>query len=124
MSHDLIADTLNEIMNAKRARKGKVIVDRYSKLLLNVLDIAKKYNYIKDFKTNKTQLEISFGELHECKAIKPRFNVNILNLDKYFRRYLPSVDMGIIIISTNKGLITHHEAFENKIGGCLIAYFY
>jgi len=32
--------------------------------------------------------------------------------------------MGILIISTNKGLITHNEAFEEKIGGCLIAYFY
>src|SRR3989344_3644562 len=124
MSHDIIADTLNEIMNAKRSRKEKVIVDKYSKLLLNVLEIAKKFKYIKDYKTDKTKLEILFGELHECKAIKPRYNVNKSNIDKYFRRYLPSVDMGIIIISTNKGLITHHEAFEKNIGGSLIAYFY
>ncbi|MEK6827540.1 MAG: 30S ribosomal protein S8 [Nanoarchaeota archaeon] len=32
--------------------------------------------------------------------------------------------MGTMIISTNKGLITHEEAKEEDIGGCLIAYFY
>ncbi|MEM3112813.1 MAG: 30S ribosomal protein S8 [Candidatus Pacearchaeota archaeon] len=124
MSQDVIADALNEIMNSKRARKNSVVVKRYSKLLLDILEIAKKYNYVDDFKTNKNKLEIYFSNIHECKAIKPRYNVNKINIVKYFRRYLPAVDIGIIIISTNRGLITHHEAIENKIGGSLIAYFY
>ena len=47
MSHDIVADTLNEIMNAKRARKNLVVVKRYSKLLLKVLEIGKNNGYIK-----------------------------------------------------------------------------
>jgi hypothetical protein len=29
-----------------------------------------------------------------------------------------------MIVSTNKGLVTHQEAQEEQIGGSLIAYFY
>jgi small subunit ribosomal protein S8 len=69
-------------------------------------------------------LEISIGDLWECKAIKPRFTVDKTTIEKYRRRYLPSRNFGTMILSTNKGLMTHEEAFEEKIGGCLIAYFY
>ena len=64
------------------------------------------------------------GELLDCKAIKPRFSVNKTQIDKYRRRYLPARDLGIVIVSTNEGLMTHEEALEKKIGGSLIAYFY
>ena len=35
MSQNIIADTLNQIMNAKKARKTEVVVDKHSKLLIN-----------------------------------------------------------------------------------------
>lgn len=124
MSQDIIADTLNEIMNAKRSRKMSVVVDRHSKLLLKVLEIAKKSGYIESYKTEKTKLEIKIGNLNECRVIKPRFNVGKDEIFKYMKRYLPARDMGIIVISTNKGIITHIEATEKNIGGTLIAYFY
>lgn len=123
MSHDIIADGLNEIMNAKRARKNEIIVKRYSKLLLNVLEVAKKHGYILELKVNGLELEIKFN-LNECKAIKPRFDVQLKDFDKYTRRYLPSRDFGILIVSTSNGLMTLQEAEEKNLGGCLIAYFY
>ena len=123
MSHDMIADTLNEIMNAKRAGKSQVVVKRHSKLLLEVLKVAKKHGYVQEISVKGRELEIKFN-LNECKAIKPRFDVQIEDIEKYVRRYLPSRDFGIIIISTSSGLITQQEATEKNIGGCLIAYFY
>jgi len=122
MSHDIIADTLNEIMNAKRARKNSITVRKYSKLLLNVLEVAKKKGYIESFKAGK-ELEIKFN-LNKCKAIKPRFDVQVEDIDKYIKRFLPARDFGILIISTNKGLMTQDESIENNLGGCLVAYFY
>ena len=125
MSHDIIADALNELMNAKRARKDIVIVDRFSKLLLKILKIGKNLGYIEDYKTNDTRLEIKFTDkLNQFRVIKPRFNVTKQGIDKYLRRYLPAKDMGAIIISTDKGLMTHQNAIEKNIGGALIAYFY
>jgi len=124
MSQDIIADTLNEIMNAKRAGKSSIITKKHSKVLIGVMKIAKENNYILDYKIDGTKMEITAGELNECRAIKPRFNVTLGSYDKYMRRFLPARNMGIIIVSTNKGLMTHIEAIEKNLGGALIAYFY
>ena len=45
MSQDIVADALNEIMNAKKARKSEIALNKNSKLLRNVLDIAKERGY-------------------------------------------------------------------------------
>lgn len=123
MSQDVIADCLNEIMNAKRARKQEVTVKRYSRLLLNILEVAKKHGYVESYKVRERELEIKF-KLNECKAIKPRFDVKTDEIEKYTRRYLPARGFGIIVISTSRGLMTHEECLQENIGGCLIAYFY
>ena len=126
MSQDLVSDTLNNIMNAKRARKNAIVVTRYSKLLLNLLDIMKRYGYIEGYKANETEksVEIKLGKMNRCNSIKPRFYVSVKSIEKYIRRYLPAKDFGILIISTNKGLITHDEAVEKNIGGSLVAYVF
>ena len=125
MSHDVIADGLNNIMNAKRAGKESVVLTRFSKVLIKVLEIAKENNYIKDFKEGKGDLEIIFDkELNLIRSIKPRNNVTVKRIEFYMRRYLPAKDMGVIVISTNKGLMTHKDAFEKNLGGSLIAYMY
>jgi ribosomal protein S8 len=123
MSQDIISDALNQVMNAKRARKSSVMIRRHSKLLIEVLELAKKKKYIESFKVNGEDLEIKFN-LNECKAIKPRFDVRVNEIDKYVKRFLPSRDFGMIVISTSKGLMTNTEAVEKNIGGSLIAYFY
>lgn len=126
MSQDIVSDALNMIKNAKRANKESVYIGRISNLLIEILKIMKQKGAIKKYKIDsKTKsIEIDLGDIYECKAIKPRFTVDRDQIEKYRRRYLPSRKMGTVIISTNKGLITHEEAQQEKIGGCLIAYFY
>ncbi|MFH1500691.1 MAG: 30S ribosomal protein S8 [archaeon] len=124
MSQDIVADALNQIMNAKKAGRNSVTVNRHSKLLLKVLEVAKKEGYIDSFETKQTNLRIDFTKINFCKAIKPRFNVKIEGIDKYIRRYLPSRNFGVIIISTSQGLMVHQKAYEKNLGGSLIAYFY
>lgn len=126
MSQDVVADALNMIRNAKNAGKESIDVKRISKVLIEVLKIMKLHGAIKKYKINsrKKSMEITIGDMFTCKAIKPRFTVNKDQIEKYRRRYLPARNMGIVIISTNKGLKTHEEALEEGIGGSLIAYFY
>ena len=126
MSHDIVADALNMIKNATKAKKEIVKINRISNLLIEVLKIMKQKGAIKKYKINAEEksLEITIGELFECKAIKPRFSVTKDQIEKYRRRYLPSRNFGTVIVSTNKGLMTHEEAQEEKIGGSLVAYFY
>ena len=126
MSQDIVADALNMIKNAKNAGKETVKIDKISNLLIEILKIMKQKGAIKKYKIDSKEksLEVTIGELSECKAIKPRFSVDRKQIEKYRRRYLPSRNIGTVIISTNKGLVTNEEAQEEKIGGCLMAYFY
>ncbi len=126
MSQDTVADALNMMKNAKKARKESIEVSMVSNLLIEILKIMKQKNAIKKYKINPKEksVEITLGEISECKAIKPRFTVQKDQIEKYERRYLPARGMGTIIVSTNKGLMTNEEAEEEGIGGSLIAYFY
>jgi ribosomal protein S8 len=123
MSQDIVADALNQIMNAKRARKEETVIERHSKLLINTLELMKKLGYI-EYQIENRKVIISLKEINECKSIKPRFNVSVSEIDRYVRRFLPARNFGHVIISTNKGLMTHEKAIENKIGGSLIAYIF
>jgi small subunit ribosomal protein S8 len=123
MSQDLLADILNQIMNAKRAKKENLVITKYSKLLVKVLDMMKQYGYI-EYELADGKLRITMKEINECMAIKPRYTVGKSEIEKYVRRFLPARNFGFVVVSTSKGLMTHQEAVENKIGGSLIAYFY
>ncbi|MFZ5955014.1 MAG: 30S ribosomal protein S8 [Nanoarchaeota archaeon] len=123
MSQDVIADALNQIMNAKKVKKNFIEIRHHSKVLINLLNIMKEKGYINFHEENK-KIIIELIKLNECYAIKPRFNVGVNEINKYLRRFLPSRNFGTLIISTNKGLMEHEKAEENKIGGSLIAYFY
>lgn len=126
MSQDVVSDALNMMQNAKKARKEIVIVNRISKILVEVLKIMKDKEAVKKYKIDSKDksVEITLGKFFECRAIKPRFTVKVEQIEKYRRRYLPSRDMGTVIVSTSKGLMTHTEAQEKNIGGSLVAFFY
>ena len=126
MSQDIVADALNMMLNAKKARKEIVRVNRISNLLIEVLKIMKQKEAIKRYKIDSKNkfAEITLGNFLECRAIKPRFTVKKEDLEKYKRRYLPARNIGAIIVSTNRGLRTHEDALQEGLGGCLIAYFY
>lgn len=124
MSQDVLSDTLNQMMNALRANKTSVTVKKHSKLLISVLAIAKLKGYVKSYKVDKNNLTIEFDKLNGCNAIKPRFIVKSTEMEKYVLRYLPAKDLGILIVSTNKGIMTHQTAEEQNVGGSLIAYMY
>ena len=125
MTQDILSSALNNIMNAKKAGKKSCEINYSNKILISVLEIMKKNEYIESYKLKGDKFSsilVDIGKLNECKSIKPRFYVSINNMDKYIRRFLPAKDFGIIIISTSNGLMTHKDAAENNVGGSLIAY--
>lgn len=126
MAQDIVSDALNMIKNAKRAGRESVRINRISDLLIEILKIMKQKEAIKRYKidSKNRSVEVVFGDFIECRAIKPRFTVNKDQIEKYRRRYLPARNIGTMIISTNKGLMTNEEAMEKETGGILISYFY
>ena len=125
MSQDVVADGLNEIMNAKRVEKRELVIRRYSKVLLGLLEMMKVAGHI-DYEVNEEEgsVVVKLIKLNECRAVKPRYYVGVDGIDKYLRRFLPSRNFGTLVISTNKGLVSHKNAVKNKLGGSVVAYFY
>jgi small subunit ribosomal protein S8 len=126
MSQDIIADTLNQMMNALQANQQELEVKKHSKFLLSILAIAKLKDYVESYQVDQASkiLKIKLGKLNGCNAIKPRLIVKKDEIERYIKRYLPAKNLGILIISTPQGLMTHQTAIEKNLGGSLIAYFY
>ncbi len=129
MQHDVLSDAMSSIKNAARAGKKIITIKPASKLIGRVLKIMQDHGYIEEFEYQEDGRGGKFivklaPTINDCGAIKPRFPVKRVNLEKYEARYLPAQDFGIIILTTSKGVITHKQAKELGIGGKLLAYVY
>ena len=125
MSQDIVADGLNQIMNAKRIEKRELVIKRCSKVLLNLFEMMKARGHI-DFEVDveAKSVRVKVLKLNECRAVKPRYYVGVADIDKYLRRFLPSRNFGTLVISTNKGMLDQKEAVKENLGGSVVAYFY
>lgn len=126
---DNLANVLSTMKNAEAAGKNEVIVKPNSKVITAVLSILKKEKYIADFKVRGdlrggTIVVKLAKQINNTGVIKPRFAVTVDKLEKFEKRYLPAKDFGRIILSTSKGIMTHLEAKDKRLGGVLIAYVY
>ncbi len=125
MSQDIVADGLNQIMNAKRIGKRELTITRISKVLTKLFEMMKEKGHIDfDVDVEARTVSVKILKLNECKAVKPRYYVGVSDIDKYLRRFLPSRNFGTLVISTNKGMLGHAEAVKGNLGGSVVAYFY
>ncbi|MFH1589771.1 MAG: 30S ribosomal protein S8 [archaeon] len=124
-----IANVLSFIQNNERLGKNEVITLNNSKMIKGILEIMQREGYlgsfeeIKDSKGNFLKINL-IGKVNKVNVIRPQFQIKINQYEKFEKRFLPAKNFGIIIISTNQGLLTHTEAKEKKLGGKLIAYCY
>ena len=127
--NDTLANTLSLILIDEKAGKNESKVRPSSKIIKKVLDVMKSNNYIGDFeeikdgKGNMIKLNL-IGNINKCGVIKPRYSVKKDEFEKFEERYLLARSMGILIVSTPFGIITHNEAKKKGIGGKLLAYCY
>ena len=56
--------------------------------------------------------------------VKPRWSLKSEQIEEYESRYLPAQGFGVLILTTNKGVLSHEEAKEKGVGGKLLAYVY
>ncbi len=126
---DTLANALATIMNNEVRGKRECIIYPASKLIANVLRVMKEHGYIEDFefiddgRTGKFVVKL-LGRINKCGVIKPRFPVKKDEFEKWEEKYLPSRNIGLLIVSTPHGVLSHIEAKEKGIGGVLLAYVY
>ena len=121
---DLLANALNSIKVAEG--KGQRTCDvPSSKLIHAVLLTLKENGWIQNIEKTDYTLKVTLnGTVNNCGAVKPRFFVKNTEWEKYETRLLPSKDVGVIIVSTPTGILTHTQAKAKKVGGTLLAFVY
>lgn len=128
MIQDTLADALSTIKNGDRIGKRECVT-RASKEIKAVLKVIQDkgyigaFEFIDDGKSGKFKIELK-GKIIDTKVIKPRFSVGIDDFEKWEKRMLPAKGVGILILTTPKGVIDHNKARELHVGGKLLAYIY
>ena len=127
--NDTVTDALTKIRNANSASQKECVLKPASKFLGEILRVAKENEYIKDFKQEEKIGIISYtvelnGRMNTCKGIKPRYAVGKGDFEKYEKRYLPARDVGLLVVSTPQGVMTHSNAKKKGLGGRLVAFMY
>lgn len=129
MLMDVLANAIATIKNNETRGKSECIIYPSSKLVIEVLKVFQRngyvgeIEYIEDGRGGKLKVQL-LGRVNDCGVIKPRYPVKYHELDKWKTRLLPARDTGILVLSTSRGVVSHHEAEELKIGGVLLAYVY
>ena len=129
MRQDLLNDALVTLRHADRDGRPAVTIAPTSKLIGEVLRIFREHGYITEFtfvengRGGAYEVKLS-RRINSCGVVKPRISVPHRGLERYESRFLPAQDFGLLVLSTNRGLLSHSAARELKIGGRLVAYVY
>lgn len=126
---DTLANALSNMYNNEERRKNECLISPASKLIGQVLRVMQKSGYVGEFefiddgKSGKFRVQL-LGRINKCGAIKPRFPVKVDSIEVWERKFLPARDIGVIVMTTPKGVMSHKEAINSKSGGRLLAYIY
>jgi len=124
-----LANGLTAIINNEMRNKHECIISPASRLLGRVLRIMQLNGYIGEFefiddgRSGKFKVQL-LGRINKCGAIRPRFSVKMDRFEDWEKKYLPSRGVGLLVISTPNGALSHREAREKRIGGRLLAFIY
>jgi small subunit ribosomal protein S8 len=126
---DTLANGLTTVVNNEMRNKRECVISPSSKLLGRVLRIMQLNGYIGEFefiddgRSGKFKVQL-LGRINKCGALRPRSSVRIDEFEDWEKKILPSREVGLIVISTPRGVLSHKEARERHIGGKLLAFVY
>lgn len=122
---DTVGDALNRIKNASNQRHSYVLVKK-SKFLARILDILVQNGYIESYEDsneNKYFFKVNLKYYEGKPVIREIKMLSHLSRRVYigYRDITPfKNNLGIVIISTPKGVMTTTEAKKLKVGGMLV----
>jgi len=128
-TNNIIANLFTTLFNTEDRRKNNCVVIPTSKLGAEVLKTLKNEGYIGDFehiddkRGGKFKIQL-LAKITKCGAITPRFKVKKDEYNTWEQQFLPAYNRGILLVTTNQGVMSHKEAVNKNIGGFLIGYVY
>src|SRR3989338_10506889 len=127
--NDTLSNALSNVLMDEKLGRPESTIKPSSKVIKKVLEIMNEKRYVGNFEEIKNAkgsiLKLNLlGNINKCGVIKPRYIVKKDQFEKFEERYLLAKDMGILIVSTPAGIITHTEGKKKNIGGKKIFFCY
>ena len=136
MSKDTIANILTSIRNADMNKKRTVRIP-YTNITENILKILLREGFIENMRKHQenNNLFLVLTLRHRRKRNRKRPDKTVLNLKQISRpglriysnyQRIPRIlgGMGIVILSTSRGIMTDREARLEGIGGEILCYIW
>lgn len=125
---DLVSSLFTTLQNNEIVRNRECIV-KASKLVGEILKVLQRNGYIGAFEyidngrggLFKIQL---LGRINKSAPIRPRISVKATQYEFFEQRYLPGRNIGLLVVTTPKGVMSHEEAKKQSTGGRLLGYIY
>merc|ERR1711890_84511 len=108
MRVSILADYLNNIVNAEKRGKRQVLIRPSSKVIIRYLTVMQKHGYIEEFE----------------EVDDHRFNIRLPDIEKWVALLLPSRSFGFIILTTSAGIMDHEEARRKHVAGKVLGFVY
>ena len=126
---NILANLFVTLYNNETRRKPNCVILPTSKLGIEVLKTLQKDGYIGEFehiddkRGGKFKIKL-LAKINKCGAISPRFKGKNDEYNNREQQYLPAYHRGMLLVTTNQGVMSHHDASQKGIGGFLIGYVY
>src|ERR671933_1376044 len=126
---NILSNLFTTIHNNETRRKRECVAAPASKFASEVLRVMQKHRYIGEFeqiddgRAGKFRIQL-LAKINKCGIVTPRYSVKKDGYLGWERQYLPAYSMGILLVSTSKGVMSHHEARVEGVGGVLVGYVY
>ncbi|HVP24035.1 MAG TPA: 30S ribosomal protein S8 [Conexivisphaerales archaeon] len=126
---NVLANLFTTMYNNELRNKKECLVIPASKLAQEVLRVMQRSKYIGEFEfiddgiTGKLRIQL-LGRINKCGVITPRYPVRSDSFYEWERRFLPAVNVGILVVSTSQGVMSHNDAVQKGLGGRLLGYVY
>lgn len=126
---NVLANLFTTMYNNELRNKKECLVIPASKLAQEVLRVMQMAKYIGEFEfiddgiTGKLRVQL-LGRINKCGVITPRYPVRSDAYYEWERRFLPAVGVGILVVSTSEGVMSHNDAVQKGLGGRLLGYVY
>jgi small subunit ribosomal protein S8 len=126
---NVLASMFASLQNSEMRRKKEALVVPASNLASEVLKVLQRRRYIGEFEViddgimGKLRIQL-LGRINRCRVISPRFPVKVSDYAWWESRFLPAVGVGILIVSTPQGVMSHTDAEEKNLGGRLLGFVY
>jgi small subunit ribosomal protein S8 len=126
---NILSNMFTTLYNNESRRKKECIVFPASRFASDILRVIQRHRFIGEFeqiddgRAGKFRIQL-LAKINKCGIITPRYSVKKDGYLGWERQYLPAYSMGILLVSTSKGVLSHHEARVEGIGGVLVGYVF